>query len=158
MGQRRRANILSPHFHGSLTRWLKQEGDSVQRNEPLCELGRDRVRVEFPSPIGGTLLNIRSAVGSTIWVNSVIAVIEVPTLTLDREDEVLQVLGYKVPPDFTWVEAEIEKLKREKEEAISVLNLERAAELTDKVRLLTRQKLRWTETDDGKGYKGNVLL
>ena len=43
---------------GTVTRWLKQEGDTVERDEPLLEVSTDKVDTEIPSPVSGTLLEI----------------------------------------------------------------------------------------------------
>jgi hypothetical protein len=40
---------------GTITKWLKKVGDTVQRDEPLFEISTDKVDAEIPSPAGGTL-------------------------------------------------------------------------------------------------------
>jgi pyruvate dehydrogenase E2 component (dihydrolipoamide acetyltransferase) len=62
-------------FEGTITKWLKQVGDSVQRDEPLFEISTDKVDAEIPSPAAGTLTEIKAAAGSTVQINSVVAVI-----------------------------------------------------------------------------------
>jgi 2-oxoglutarate dehydrogenase E2 component (dihydrolipoamide succinyltransferase) len=61
---------------GTITRWIKQVGDSVQREEPLFELSTDKVDAEIPSPASGTLVEIKAAEGDTVPVNEIVAVIE----------------------------------------------------------------------------------
>ncbi|WP_152352913.1 2-oxoglutarate dehydrogenase, E2 component, dihydrolipoamide succinyltransferase [Brachybacterium subflavum] len=60
---------------GTVTRWLKSVGDSVDEDEPLLEVSTDKVDTEIPSPVGGTLLEIRVQEDEDAEVGSVIAVI-----------------------------------------------------------------------------------
>jgi len=60
---------------GTITKWLKKVGDSVQRDEPLFEISTDKVDAEIPSPVAGTLTEIKVQEGTTVGINSVVAVI-----------------------------------------------------------------------------------
>ncbi|MEQ1898032.1 MAG: dihydrolipoamide acetyltransferase family protein [Vicinamibacterales bacterium] len=60
---------------GTLVRWLKKVGDSVDRDEPLFEISTDKVDAEIPSPTGGVLLAIHVKEGEMAAVNGVVAVI-----------------------------------------------------------------------------------
>jgi pyruvate dehydrogenase E2 component (dihydrolipoyllysine-residue acetyltransferase) len=60
---------------GTVSRWLKQVGDSVATDEPLLEVSTDKVDTEIPSPSSGTLLEIRVQEDETVEVGSVLAVI-----------------------------------------------------------------------------------
>ena len=62
-------------FEGTITKWLKKPGDSVQRDEPLFEISTDKVDAEIPSPSAGVLQEIRAAEGTTVQINTVVAVI-----------------------------------------------------------------------------------
>ena len=62
-------------FEGTITKWLKQVGDNVQRDEPLFEISTDKVDAEIPSPAAGVLSEIKSQAGSTVQINTVVAVI-----------------------------------------------------------------------------------
>ena len=62
-------------FEGTITKWLKQPGDSVQRDEPLFEISTDKVDAEIPSPAAGTLSEIKVEAGNTVQINTVVAVI-----------------------------------------------------------------------------------
>ncbi len=53
--------------------WFKQKGDSVAVDEMLCELETDKVTVEVPSPVAGTLTEIVAAEGETVGVNALLA-------------------------------------------------------------------------------------
>ncbi|RZS89585.1 2-oxoglutarate dehydrogenase E2 component [Motilibacter rhizosphaerae] len=60
---------------GTVTRWLKQVGDTVAADEPLLEVSTDKVDTEVPSPASGTLLEIRVQADETVPVGAVVAVI-----------------------------------------------------------------------------------
>ncbi|HKD90852.1 MAG TPA: 2-oxoglutarate dehydrogenase, E2 component, dihydrolipoamide succinyltransferase [Terriglobales bacterium] len=62
-------------FEGTITKWLKQPGDQVRRDEPLFEISTDKVDAEIPAPASGALAEIRAQAGETVQVNSVVAVI-----------------------------------------------------------------------------------
>jgi len=55
---------------GTVTRWLKQEGDRVEVDEPLLEVSTDKVDTEIPSPVAGTLLEIKADEDETIEVGA----------------------------------------------------------------------------------------
>src|SRR6185437_15884205 len=63
-------------FEGTLTKWLKKPGDSVQRDEPLFEISTDKVDAEIPSPAAGVLKEIKVDAGATVQINTVVAVID----------------------------------------------------------------------------------
>src|SRR4029450_5271744 len=60
---------------GTVTRWLKQVGDTVAVDEPLLEVSTDKVDTEIPSPVAGTLLEIKVAEDETVEVGSELALI-----------------------------------------------------------------------------------
>ncbi|QEP07573.1 2-oxoglutarate dehydrogenase, E2 component, dihydrolipoamide succinyltransferase [Glutamicibacter sp. ZJUTW] len=60
---------------GTVTRWLKEVGDEVSVDEPLLEVSTDKVDTEVPSPVAGTLLEIRVPEDETAEVGAVLAVI-----------------------------------------------------------------------------------
>jgi pyruvate dehydrogenase E2 component (dihydrolipoamide acetyltransferase) len=61
---------------GTVTRWLKQQGDQVQADEPLLEVSTDKVDTEIPSPASGVLTAIRIREGETAQVGVELAVIQ----------------------------------------------------------------------------------
>ncbi len=79
---------------GTITRWFKKVGDTVAADEPLFEVSTDKVDTEVPSPMAGTLTEIRAQEGDTVPVGAVIAVIgsadaePAPVLTPTAEVEV----------------------------------------------------------------------
>ncbi len=60
---------------GTVTRWLKAEGDSVAIDEPLLEVSTDKVDTEIPSPVAGVLQKIVVAVDQTVAVGAELAII-----------------------------------------------------------------------------------
>jgi pyruvate dehydrogenase E2 component (dihydrolipoamide acetyltransferase) len=73
-------DVLMPQMgesitEGTITRWLKKVGDKVERDEPIFEISTDKVDAEIPSPVAGTLTEIKAEEGATVQVNSVVAVI-----------------------------------------------------------------------------------
>ena len=58
---------------GTLTRWFKQAGDTVERDEPLFEISTDKVDAEVPAPASGVLAEIIVEEGATVEVNTVVA-------------------------------------------------------------------------------------
>lgn len=60
---------------GTITRWFKKVGDAVAADEPLFEVSTDKVDTEVPSPVAGTLTEIRVKEGDTVAVGTVIAVV-----------------------------------------------------------------------------------
>jgi pyruvate dehydrogenase E2 component (dihydrolipoamide acetyltransferase) len=75
-------NVVMPQMgesiaEGTIVRWIKKVGDSVDRDEPLFEISTDKVDAEIPSPSAGVLTEIKVKEGETVPVNSVVAVIGV---------------------------------------------------------------------------------
>src|SRR5437763_14287898 len=60
---------------GTVTRWLKAEGDHVDADEPLLEVSTDKVDTEVPSPASGTLLAIKVREDETVDIGVELAVI-----------------------------------------------------------------------------------
>ena len=61
---------------GTITKWLKNVGDKVERDEPLFEISTDKVDAEIPAPAAGTLTEIKHKEGETVEVNTVVAVLD----------------------------------------------------------------------------------
>jgi pyruvate dehydrogenase E2 component (dihydrolipoyllysine-residue acetyltransferase) len=73
-------NVVMPQMgesiaEGTIVRWIKKLGESVDRDEPLFEISTDKVDAEIPSPSAGVLTEIKVKEGETVPVNSVVAVI-----------------------------------------------------------------------------------
>jgi len=73
-------DVLMPQMgesitEGTITKWLKKIGDTVQRDEPIFEISTDKVDAEIPSPVAGVLTAIKVQEGATVTINTVVAVI-----------------------------------------------------------------------------------
>ncbi|MGH9851412.1 MAG: biotin/lipoyl-containing protein, partial [Blastocatellia bacterium] len=71
-------DVLMPQMgesiaEGTIVKWLKKVGDTVQRDEPLLEISTDKVDAEIPAPAAGVLTEILAKEGETVAVNAVIA-------------------------------------------------------------------------------------
>ena len=76
-----RIDVIMPQMgesiaEGTLSRWLKQVGDEVKRDEPIFEISTDKVDAEIPSPSAGVLAEIIVTEGETVAVQTVVARIE----------------------------------------------------------------------------------
>src|SRR3954452_5797131 len=58
---------------GTITEWLKQVGDEVAYEEPICVISTDKIDTELPSPAAGTLTEILVEVGTTVDVRTPLA-------------------------------------------------------------------------------------
>src|SRR5436305_12262756 len=75
------ADLVVPALGESITEavvsvWLKQVGDAVAADEPVAELETDKVTVQLPSPVAGTLAAQKVGVGATVRVGDVIGSVE----------------------------------------------------------------------------------
>src|SRR5262245_27554975 len=61
---------------GTVTKWLKQVGDKIERDEPLFEISTDKVDSVIPAPAAGYLTAIKVQEGTTVDINTVVAVID----------------------------------------------------------------------------------
>ncbi|HWZ27478.1 MAG TPA: 2-oxoglutarate dehydrogenase, E2 component, dihydrolipoamide succinyltransferase [Gemmatimonadales bacterium] len=76
-----RIDVLMPQMgesiaEGTLSKWLKNVGDEVKRDEPLFEISTDKVDAEIPAPSAGVLAEIKVQQGQTVPVQTLVAVIE----------------------------------------------------------------------------------
>lgn len=76
-----RVDVIMPQMgesiaEGTVSRWMKQIGDTVKRDEAILEISTDKVDAEIPSPASGVLAEIMVAEGTTVEVQTVVAVIE----------------------------------------------------------------------------------
>src|SRR5882672_6891080 len=74
-------NVVMPQMgeslaEGTVTKWLKKVGERVERDEPLFEISTDKVDSVIPAPAAGVLAEIKVAEGTTVDINSVVAVID----------------------------------------------------------------------------------
>ena len=88
--------ILVPVLGESITeatvsKWLKSEGDSVEADEPIVELETDKVNLEVPSPISGTLAEINSKDGSVVEVGSLLGSVSEKGIKSKKDKEIQKI-------------------------------------------------------------------
>ncbi len=88
---------------GTIVRWIKKVGDTVDRDEPLFEISTDKVDAEIPSPAAGVLAAIAVKEGETVPVDSVVA-----TIRLDGESAD-DVAAFDAPPPHAQAAAGAER-------------------------------------------------
>jgi pyruvate dehydrogenase E2 component (dihydrolipoyllysine-residue acetyltransferase) len=76
-----RIDVVMPQMgesiaEGTLSRWLKQVGDAVKRDEPMFEISTDKVDAEIPAPVAGVLAEVLVREGETVAVQTVVARLE----------------------------------------------------------------------------------
>ena len=63
-------------YEGTITKWLKKEGEFIKKDDPLYELSTDKVDTEIPSPVSGTLQKIVVAAGQKVPIHTVVALVD----------------------------------------------------------------------------------
>ena len=71
----------------TVTKWLKQEGDSIDELEPLLEVNTDKVDTEIPAPTSGTVLKIQMEEGTVAKVGEILAFIGQPGESVENAGE-----------------------------------------------------------------------
>lgn len=107
-------DVLMPQMgesiaEGTIVRWVKNVGESVERDEPLFEISTDKVDAEIPSPVAGVLAQIRAQVGETVPVNSIVAVIGNRGEPLSPESAAVDVAPPVAAPPVAGVAATVER-------------------------------------------------
>ena len=91
---------------GTIARWLKAEGDEIEKDEPLCEVDTDKVSAELPSPFAGKIEKLLVSEGDTVDVGTEIALVAVggdqndepsPEEAPSREDAASEALTEEFP-------------------------------------------------------------
>ena len=100
-------DIIVPALGESITeatvsKWLKNQGESVKLDEPVVELETDKVNVEVPSPISGVLGNITVKEGETVNVGSLLGTVD--STSGSKESSVNEVNNYIIN-DAKWKQA-----------------------------------------------------
>jgi len=103
----------------TVSKWLKQVGEKVDSDEPLVELETDKVNVEVPSPLTGTLSSIKAKEGDTVEIGALLGIINdgkstsVKTVKIESTDQNQQ--SY-IPPKTS------KKTSSKKEEPLVIFN------------------------------------
>ena len=84
-------------FEGTITRWLKNKGEAIERDEPLFEISTDKVDSEIPAPAAGVLKDILVEEGQTVEINTVVALIAEPGAAVEATEEEAKTSGKAEP-------------------------------------------------------------
>ena len=89
-------NIVVPVLGESITeatvsKWLKNEGDTVEADEPIVELETDKVNLEVPSPVSGVLSKINSKDGSIVEVGALLGSVSEKNISSNKTDEIIKI-------------------------------------------------------------------
>ena len=132
--------ILVPVLGESITeatisKWLKNEGDTVDADEPIVELETDKVNLEVPSPVSGVLEKINSKDGSVVEVGALLGLVSENGSTSKKNDEIK-----KIQPTIQKNNViNIEKEKQKKEAPQIFDSITEEEELEDKPLVLTQE-------------------
>jgi len=133
--------ILVPVLGESITeatvsKWLKNEGEAVEADEPIVELETDKVNLEVPSPISGTLVEINSKDGSVVEVGALLGSVS-GDLSSDKkevkiekikptvkEDNVVDLVSQKKEPEIfeNEMDEKTEEIEEEIKEPLILMN------------------------------------
>ena len=176
--------ILVPVLGESITeatvsKWLKSEGDSVEADEPIVELETDKVNLEVPSPISGTLAEINSKDGSVVEVGALLGSVlenginsnkdkeiqKINPLIKENENNVVNLEPQKKEPEvFENEEEEINEeddqplvLTNEIKEKFKIKEQKIDQNLSPAVRKIVAENKIDLETVKGSGKDGRIL-
>ena len=109
--------VLMPQFgesvvEGTITRWLKSEGDAVDEYEPLVEVNTDKVDTEIPCPVKGRLSQILVDAGNTVLAGTVLAMIAPESESASEMKQVLTSLDNQAAPEKMELSADVAPPKK----------------------------------------------
>ena len=145
--------ILVPALGESITeatvsKWLKNEGDKVEADEPIVELETDKVNLEVPSPVSGVLSAINSKDGSVVEVGSLLG--SVSEKMLSNQDEVVK----KIEPSI--IENNVISLDTEKQKEDPKIFEEKITDENEEKPLILTNEIENERKDEDK--KNNQTL
>jgi len=168
--------ILVPVLGESITeatvsKWLKNEGDTVEADEPLVELETDKVNLEVPSPISGTLTNINSKDGSIVEVGALLGSVSTDGKLDSKKEEIKKiepkieennVIKLETPKEDLEIFDEKEEdqplvLTNEIQEEKKIEDLKNDQTLSPAVRKIVNEKKIDVTSIKGSGKDGRIL-
>ena len=152
----------------TVSKWLKNEGDVVEADEPIVELETDKVNLEVPSPVSGVLININSKDGSVVEVGALLGSVSssgsesTKIETKVEENNIVKLETPKKEPEiFDHKEEKIEEkplvLTNEIKGDEEKLNIKTEQTLSPAVRKIVKEKKIDIRTIKGSGKEGRVL-
>ena len=152
----------------TVSKWLKNEGDRVEADEPIVELETDKVNLEVPSPISGTLLEINSKDGTVVEVGALLgSVSENASQSSEKKDKIKKIEPPVVENNI--VNLEVQKnesktlveepliLKNEVKEKTKIDTETENQTLSPAVRKIVAEKKIDIQSVTGTGKDGRVL-
>jgi len=108
--------IVVPSLGESITeatvsKWLKNEGDAVEADEPIVELETDKVNLEVPSPVSGVLLEINSKDGTTVEVGAILGSVSENGVEAVKKEEIKKIKPKPKEKNIVNLEAPLKELK-----------------------------------------------
>jgi len=172
-------NIVVPALGESITeatvsKWLKNEGEKVEADEPIVELETDKVNLEVPSPVSGILSKINSKVGATVEVGATLCIVtknradtakkedEDETVKKEKENNIVNLEPTKNEPKIFATESQETKvqepliLTKEIDKPILETNLEDQT-LSPAVRKIVSENKINIKSVKGSGKDGRIL-
>ena len=140
-------NIVVPMLGESITeatvsKWLKNEGDNVEADEPIVELETDKVNLEVPSPVSGVLSKINSKDGSTVEVGALLGTVSTNGSEIKKSEEIKKnEISSKEIEESKIEENNVVKLEpQDKKEELQIFDKkEDEIELAEKPLVLTKE-------------------
>ena len=146
--------ILVPVLGESITeatvsKWLKNEGDSVEADEPIVELETDKVNLEVPSPVSGKLIKINSKDGSIVEVGALLGSISESGSSLKKTDGITKnepivednIIKFETPKDEEEPKIFEEKIESQEVEEKPLILTKEIKEESKKTKLKNDQNL-----------------
>ena len=135
----------------TVSKWLKKEGETVEADEAIVELETDKVNLEVPSPISGTLSEISFKDGDTVEVGAVLGSISEGNVDIKNVPESKKQLEDNEEKEFkdqksNVINLDIEKKPQTKLEEPLVLNEDKSMELLEEEPLLLTEEVETEET------------
>ena len=108
----------------TVSKWLKNEGDTVEADEPIVELETDKVNLEVPSPISGTLKEINSKDGSVVEVGALLGLVTESGSISKKEEKIEKIKPIKNEDNIVNLETQKKELQIFETEAEDELDKE----------------------------------
>ena len=140
--------ILVPVLGESITeatvsKWLKNEGDKIEADEPIVELETDKVNLEVPSPVSGTLSKIESKDGSVVEVGALLGLVSENAVSTKKIDKIK-----KIEPSN--IENNVINLEEQKQKDEPQIFDQKSEKVEDEPLVLTSEIKEEKETQDIK--------
>ena len=147
--------ILVPVLGESITeatvsKWLKNEGDNVDADEPIVELETDKVNLEVPSPVSGVLTEINSKDGSIVEVGSLLGTVSENGGIVDKLEVAKKIEPKNKAEENNVIKLEAQKEEPEEKDEPEIFDKKLEQETDEKPLVLTQEIKNETQIDKSK--------